>query len=500
MNWVMITVFVVILVGVSVIGFVASRWRPGNLNRLQEWGLAGRHFGLIISWFLIGGDLYTAYSYLAVPAFVFNEGALGFYAVAYLALIYPIAFIFLPRFWVLARHRGYVTAADFVLDRFGSRSLALLIAITGILATLPYIALQILGIEMVIYQLGIPTELSLVVAFAILSAYTFYSGLRAPAVIAIVKDVLIWLVVLTIFIVVPSRLGGFQHIFSAMPQKDVLLAPQEYGAFATLALGSALAQFLYPHMITGILSTNSHTVVKRTAALLPLYTFLVGLLALTGVLAIAARVKASPVFGPNIALLSLVSLSFPSWFIGLFIATVTVSALVPSAVMSIATASLFSRNVYRAYFRPSCTHEEEARVAKLVSLLIKFAALAFVLIFPTFTVATNLQFLGGVWILQTLPAVFLGLFTRWFHRTALTIGLVCGVIIGSLMVFSQHFSSLYPLSIGGTPVPMYAALIALVCNLGICIVLTAAFRAIGVGRGRSTITPSDFEVLPVTRR
>lgn len=500
MNWVMITVFGVILIGVSAIGFIAARWRPGNLNRLQEWGLAGRHFGLIISWFLIGGDLYTAYAYLAVPGFVFNEGALGFYAVAFLSLVFPIAYIFLPRFWILARHRGYVTAADFVLDQFGSRFLALLIAITGILATLPYIALQILGIEMVIFQLGIPTELSLVIAFVILSAYTFYSGLRAPAVISIVKDVLIWIVALVIFIVVPSKLGGFQHIFAVIPQKDVLLAPDHYAAFASLALGSALAQFLYPHMITGILSTNSHTVVKRTAALLPIYTFLVGLLALTGMLAIAAGVKASPVFGPNIALLSLVSISFPSWFIGLFIATVTVSALVPSAVMSIATASLFSRNVYRAYFRPSCSHEEEASVAKVVSLLIKFASLTFVLIFPTFTVATNLQFLGGVLILQTLPAVFLGLFTRWFHRVALMVGLICGVIIGSLMVFSQHFNSLYPLTIGATTVPMYAALIALVCNLGICIVLTPVFQVIGVARGRSTIAPSDFEVLPVSQR
>jgi SSS family solute:Na+ symporter len=253
-------------------------------------------------------------------------------------------------------------------------------------------------------------------------------------------------------------------------------------------------------MITGILSTNSHTVVKRNAALLPIYTFLVGLLALTGALAVAAGVKSSPVFGPNIALLSLVSISFPAWFIGLVIATVTVSALVPSAVMSIATASLFSRNVYRAYFRPSCSHEEEARIAKIVSLLTKFAALVFVLIFPTFTIATSLQLLGGVWILQTLPAVFLSLYTRWFHRMAVMVGLVCGVTIGSLMVFSQHFNSLYPLSIGGTTVSIYAALIALVCNLGICIILTPVFQAIGVAHGRSTIAPSDFEVLPVSQR
>jgi SSS family solute:Na+ symporter len=497
MNWLMIFIFLAILTAVSIIGFLAARWRPGDMNRLQEWGLAGRHFGLIVSWFLIGGDIYTAYSYMAVPGFIFGKGALGSYAIVYLTIMYPLAFLVLPKFWVLARHRGYVTAADFVLDRFDSRLLALLVAITGIVATLPYIALQIIAIEIVINLLGIPVEISLIIAFAILSAYTYYSGLRAPAVIAVVKDILIWMVVLVVFVGVSARMGGLQHVFSVVPQKDVLLSPNDYMAFITLALGSALAQFLYPHMVTGVLSINSHNTVKRSAALLPAYTILVGILTLTGFLALGAGVKGSPIFGPNVALPSLVSLSFPSWFLAIVIATITVAALVPSAIMSIAAANLFSRNIYRAYFRPSCTHKEEARVAKTVSLLTKFAALTFVLIFPAASIIINLQLVGGVWLLQTLPAVFLALYTRWFHRGAVLMGLICGIVVGSIMVFSQNFDSLFPLVIGGVTIPVYAALLALVCNLGVCVVLTPVLRAMGVTRGQSTVSQSDFEVQPV---
>jgi solute:Na+ symporter, SSS family len=497
MDWLMISIFLAILIAVSIIGFLAARWRPGDMSRLQEWGLAGRHFGLIISWFLIGGDIYTAYSYMAVPGFIFGKGALGSYAIVYLTIMYPLAFLVLPKFWVLARHRGYVTAADFVLDRFDSRLLALLVAVTGIVATLPYIALQIIAIEIVINLLGIPTELSLIIAFAILSAYTYYSGLRAPAVIAVVKDILIWMIVLVVFAVVSARMGGLQHVFSVVPQKDVLLSPDDYMAFITLALGSALAQFLYPHMVTGVLSVNSHNTVKRVAALLPAYTILVGILTLTGFLALGAGVKTSPVFGPNVALPSLVSLTFPSWFLAIVIATITVAALVPSAIMSIAAANLFSRNIYRAYFRPSCSHKEESSVAKTVSLLTKFAALTFVLIFPAASIIINLQLVGGVWLLQTLPAVFLALYTRWFHRGAVLAGLLCGIVVGSIMVFSQNFDSLFPLVIGGATIPVYAALLALVCNLGVCVVLTPVLRAMGVARGQSTVSQSDFEVQPV---
>src|SRR5713226_4586355 len=192
----MLAVFIAVFAAVTMLGFRAARWRPGDLNRLQEWGLGGRRFGTITSWFLLGGDIYTAYSFIAVPALVFGSGALGFFAVPYLVIVYPLVFIVMPKFWTVARHRGYVTPADFVRERFDSSTLALLVAITGILATMPYIALQIYGIEVSIAQMGVPIEISLFVAFFVLAAYTYVSGLRAPAMIAVVKDMCIWLVVL----------------------------------------------------------------------------------------------------------------------------------------------------------------------------------------------------------------------------------------------------------------------------------------------------------------
>ena len=128
-NWEMLTVFVIIFAVVTAIGFWAGRWRPGDLDRLQEWGLAGRRFGTITSWFLLGGDVYTAYTFIAVPGLVFATGALGFYAVPYTIIVYPIVFLVLPKFWTVARHRGYVTLADFIRERFDSSLLALLVAV-----------------------------------------------------------------------------------------------------------------------------------------------------------------------------------------------------------------------------------------------------------------------------------------------------------------------------------------------------------------------------------
>ena len=207
---------------VTIIGFASARWRPAeDPMHLNEWGLAGRGFGTFVSWFLLGGDIYTAYTFIAVPALVYATGAAGFYALAYTIMVFPIVFIFAPRLWSVARARGYVTPGEFVRGRHGSQGLGLAVAATGILATMPYIALQLVGIESVLTVMGIGStsgnalvrDLPLIIAFGVVAAYTYLAGLRAPALIAFVKDILIYVTVIVAMLYIPSRIGGWEHIF-----------------------------------------------------------------------------------------------------------------------------------------------------------------------------------------------------------------------------------------------------------------------------------------------
>src|ERR1700753_3646062 len=158
MNTTAVVIFIVLFLLVTVLGFVAARWRRGDLNALDEWGLGGRRFGTIVTWFLLGGDLYTAYTFIAVPAVMFGAGAQGFFAVPYTILVYPLVYAVYPRLWSVAKAKGYVTAADFVRGRFANGTLALAVAVTGIVATMPYIALQLVGMEVAIAALGIQTD------------------------------------------------------------------------------------------------------------------------------------------------------------------------------------------------------------------------------------------------------------------------------------------------------------------------------------------------------
>jgi solute:Na+ symporter, SSS family len=497
-NWTALIIFIALFGFITWLGFAAAHWRKGDLDQLHEWGLGGRRFGTIVTWFLVGGDLYTAYTFIAVPALAFGAGAIAFFAVPYTIMIYPILFLVFPRLWHVCHKHNYITPADFVRGRFGNRWLALAVTITGIVATMPYIALQLVGLQVVIGAMGVggasgtfASDLPLIVAFVILAAFTYSSGLRAPASIAIVKDILIYITAFAAVIVVPIQLGGFGHIFAAVPPAKLLLAVPgpnttgAYGIYATLALGSALALFLYPHSITGILAASSGHAIRRNAAMLPGYSFMLGLLALVGFFAIAAGVGAMPEFaagfkqfGNNFAVPALFLHSFPAWFVGIAFAAVGIGALVPAAIMSIAAANLYTRNIHREFINKNPTDKEEAQMAKWVSLIVKLGALIFIIFVPT-QYAIYLQLLGGILIIQTLPSVMLGVYTRWFNDWALLIGWAVGTAAGIWMFNAANWTPNYPLVIAGHTFPGYAALYTVILNLVIAIVLTPIFNAMG---------------------
>jgi len=516
-------VFTLLFVAVSVLGFVASRWRRAeSLDSLDEWGLGGRSFGGWITWFLIGGDLYTAYTFVAVPALVFGAGAIGFFAVPYTIVVYPIVFVVLARLWSVSHVHGFVTPADFVRARSGSPTLALLVAITGIVATMPYIALQLVGIEAVLKAMGVTGHVPLVIAFAILAAYTYNSGLRAPALIAFVKDTLIYIVVIVAVIVIPYKLGGFGDVFDAAsakfakspnPGDGVLLGGPAQLQYATLALGSALALFLYPHSLTGVFAARSRDTIKRNMAALPAYSFVLGLLALLGYMAIAAGVK--PLVGENgkpdgnTIVPLLFDQQFPDWFAGVAFAAIGIGALVPAAIMSIAAANLWTRNIYKEYLNKDATPKQEARSSKIASLVVKFGALVAILALdPQFSI--DLQLIGGVIVLQTLPAVAVALYTRWFHSKAVIAGWLAGMATaiwalyqipqkvfgadGAVTVTKAHFGgSGLPLSELGldSKASIYAGAVAIIVNLAVCVLGTLLLRG-RVADGADTTSPGDY--------
>jgi len=239
-------------------------------------------------------------------------------------------------------------------------------------------------------------------------------------------------------------------------------------------------------------------------AILPAYSLVLGLVALLGYMALASKAVTTGVTAaanPQLSVPLLFQNMFPSWFAGVGFSAIVIGALVPAAIMSIAAANLFTRNVYREYFKPDASPEHETRVARLVSLVVKAGALVFALALSK-TFSINLQLLGGIWILQTFPSIVAGLYTRWFHRWALLIGWAAAMIFGTITAYNQpvagqansHFGTSTSAVLGHT---VYIAMTALVINVVAAVVLTLIFRAFRLPAGADETQPAHYLADPV---
>ncbi len=491
---IIIIVFTVLFLLFTIIGFWASKWRAGDLNHLHEWALAGNKVGTFLMWFLVGADIYTAYTFIAVPSGVFAKGSIFFFAVPYVMATFGIAMLVMPSLWKVSKDKGYITAVDFVKDKFNSRTLAVLIALTGIVAELPYIALQIVGMKAVLQVMLLPfgdvktiSETALLISFIILAIFTYWSGIRGAVLTAVMKDVIILITVVVIIVFVPLAYGGFFHAFSAAghigamkkpPVDYATLPPVLVNGYISLFILSALALYLYPHAINGVLSAKSAKSVRLSTALLPLYGIGLAFLALFGVLIYAVPAAVRTVGGNGILVVpALIQSTMPPWFTGFAFLGIFIGGLVPAAIMAISQANLLTRNIIKE-FKPDLSPASEAKIAKWSSVIFKFLALGFVFLVPE-TYSIQLQLLGGILIVQTLPPVFIGLYTKWLNKNALIAGWFVGTVSGIYFVLQANAGHAIVTTFMKTPYGLlYVALVALLLNLAVTVLWSAVAGAL----------------------
>lgn len=500
-------VFIVLFAVFTAVGFLASRFRRGEGRRLDEWSLAGRKLGMYLAWFLVGGDLYTAYTFIAVPSAMYAKGSIYMFATPYVMSTFAVALVVMTSLWKISKQKNYFTAVDFVKDKFNSRTLAIMIAATGIVAELPYIALQIVGMKAVLQVMIAPyfpsgsplttdvDTVALVVSFAILAAFTFWSGLRGAALTAVMKDAIILTSVIVVVIVVPlSITGGFHHAFalaktmgtqSAVFQYSTL-NPELTNAFISLFVLSALALYLYPHAINGVLGSKDAKSVRYSTAMLPLYGIGLFLLTLFGVLVYAVPaalhdvgyVSSTQLGNGSLVVPALIVNTMPAWFAGFAFLGIFIGGLVPAAIMAISQANLLTRNIIKE-FKPNLADRSEHNIARWASVGFIFLALGFVFLIPP-TYAISLQLLGGILISQTLPPIMIGLYTKWLDKNAMIAGWVVGIASGVYFVEAANNFGAPTSSLMHSPFGLlYVAAIALILNFVVVIIWSAIANAMG---------------------
>lgn len=437
---------IVVLI-VIIVGFIAGRDKISR-SSIEEWSVGGRRFGSVLVWFLIGADIYTAYTFLGLTGYAYSLGAAAFFAVPYCAIAYPIAYYILPKVWEYASKYNLTTLADFARERFQSRTLSVLVALVGIIFLIPYVDLQLNGIVGVVEVAGksqfanpqTAGDIALIVSFILVAFYTFFSGMRAPAWTALIKDCLVWIIMLIMVISIPFILfgswGKMLHIAVTKYPSMMTLHPGAHGSiwFMSAALISALALFMWPHGSTGALSSKSAESLRKNAIFLPFYNILLFFITFLGIIAYMVLPHKSGGNYANLILLHLIHHSYANPILeGLMYATVALASLVPASIMVLAASNLFASNVLKDWLVPNMSGNARTMTARLFVFVMTALALIFGLLFPNQLISLQLEGTSGM--VQIIPAIGLSLYWKKLSGIAVTIGLLAGIA----MVFGNHY-------------------------------------------------------------
>ncbi|NUS84480.1 MAG: sodium:solute symporter [Streptomyces sp.] len=466
----------------SFVAWFTVKWRARDqLPHPAAWGIADSRLNVASTGVLMGGVIYTAYTFLAAPGLAYAQGGFAFFTLVYTVLLIPVSFVVLPRLYQEYAARSALTSADYVRHRYGSHVLGLVVALTGIVATMPYLALQIVGLADILSVLGVDFHdgsgfLVMAVLLTLCGIVTFHDGLRSISVLAMAKTFLLAAVTISLVGLVAVRAGAPGQVFSEAGDRladrslSLAVSPSMRPAYMTLAFGSALAQLMYPQIYLSAFAARSKDTLRSAILLLPAWTALLGLFVSFGVAALAVGVHV-PATNTDLVIPRLIDALAPGWLQALLLGGLAVALLVPMSAICVGISLLVVRNVYCEYFNPSATPKHEVRVARFSSIVVIAGAFSFALALAPQD-AINLHLLGGIWILQLFPAVALSLFTTWFHPYALLAGWAIGIGSGTGMSVWHGFHTIVDLGFGAHRIPVYVAVGAFAFNLTAAVLLT----------------------------
>jgi len=436
----MTIIFGIILVGAAA-GLYAGRRRQMNL---EQWTVAGRGFGVIFVWLLMAGEIYTTFAFLGASGWAYSRGGPTLYVLAYITIAYLISYFILPEIWEIGRRFSLHTESDFFQQRYGSKPLASLVAIVGVIFIVPYLQLQLTGLGIIVevasFQ-AVSRPVAMIIAFVIVAGFVFSSGIRAVAWVSVLKDLLMLVAAFSIGIGIPFHyFGGIRPMFRAQVAAKAahLTMPGSthnmgHAWYVSTVLLTGLGFYMWPHGFASVFTAKSGDTLRRNAIVMPLYTITLPLLFFVGFTAILVLPGLK---NGDLALLTLVRQTFPAWFLGVIGGAGALTAMVPAAVLILAAAALFSKNFFRPIFRPSMSDDAVARLAKVMVVVITAIALYFAIYSSTTLVGLLLLAYAG--IAQFFPGVVLGLFWKRVTTAGVFAGLAVGVAIAMALVFTKH--------------------------------------------------------------
>jgi SSS family solute:Na+ symporter len=453
-------ILIVAIIVFGTIGFALNAVKRFKMEP-QEFIVGGRSFGAVLLWILLAGEIYTSFTFLGAAGWAYGKGAPSFYILAYGTVGYIIGYFYLPLVWRIGKERGLMTWPDFLIDRYGSKSLGVAVGVLQFFLAVPYVTLQLTGLQILLGIAGYGeynATVAVSIAFLLMALFVFTAGLRGAAWASVIKDALVLAAVLFAGIYLPIHFFGsagamFDKVAALHPHWLTLRpgsSPYGVNWFISTVVFTGIGYFMGPANAQSIFSARSEETVRRNMIYLPVYGLVIVFVLLAG---FTALLVVPGLKGPaaDQSFVLLLQHYFPAWVVGLVAAAGCLAALLPASVLLLGAASIFSRNVIG--------HTRYVRVMVLIC-----AVLALVLWIYEKTSLVDLLLFYYNGIAQLAPGVMFALFWKRVSAWAVAAGLIVGEVL-AMYALHQTFG----------PGGLNPGLLALCANTIVVVLVALAF-------------------------
>lgn len=412
----------------------------------QEYIVGGRGFGAVFLWVLLAGEIYTSFTFLGAAGWTYTFGAPAFYIMAYGTCGYIFYYFLFPWIWRMGKEHGLLTLPDLIQVRYQSRVLSTIVSIIAVLALIPYVTLQLSAMQIFLTVAGhgaIDPVLGACVAFLVIIAFVFVTGLRGTAWASIIKDALVIGALLFVGLAIPLQFFGspatlFDQVLRAHPERLVLgglTSPKGSLWYVSTVLLTGLGFFSGPQSIAAIFSAKDENVLRRNAMFLPVYQLIMLLIFFAGfsALLIVPGLKGA---AADQSFLAVVSRYYPAWVLGFVTGTGALCALVPSTALLLSSASVVAKNIAGDLFGIGLDGPGRLRITRLMVVVIGLLSLGLWLVFRRTLVDLLLLTYNG--ISQFMPAYLFGAYWKRVTTAGIAAGIVVGIVLAVTLAATHN--------------------------------------------------------------
>ncbi|MGQ7249510.1 sodium:solute symporter family protein [Halomonas sp. V046] len=451
-NAITISTLLAFLVAFLVISFYAKRSDGGSSNSSSEgFIIGGRSMGTIVLLLSMGATYFSTWTLLGAFGSYFREGV-WFVGFAVWTIFHGIfVWLFGTRIWLAGKRYGFITPGQMIERYYHSGRLRIAVALTGIVAMVPVMLIQVSGGARALEALtdgGIPYFIGVSVTSVMVGVIVLWAGFKGTAWTDSFMGIFFASILIFTAVYVVNLSGGSQMFIRIAELKPSLVVNSGHPLkMMELWLSLGFGAWVLPHMWQKFYSASSAEVLGKVSIMTPFWnSWMMAIIPLlVGMAAVLPGVAPGVSDAKSDTILPLIFSAHLPLLGALVVAGILAAAISTINSQLLSSASLVAEDIIDSRRQQPLSSAGITRVTRLV--VASLTALVFVLaLLPGGTgFLVPVASLGFGLGLQLVPSALGVLHLRSITEQGAFYGLVCGT---SVMAIVAIFRPEIPLGPG----------------------------------------------------